>query len=115
MPISVFVPFLYIAVTTPNFQSTGKMPEDKDFSKMSIFPETEICPASFLPLNAPKCVWWPGSSPDPLGELTALPRPSSLRGKGGSEGRGGEDLNPQCLKCVDANDRVYTDISLKRF
>ena len=26
--------FIYIAVTTPNFQSIGKMPEDKDFSKI---------------------------------------------------------------------------------
>jgi len=60
---------------------------------------------AFLPLNAPKCIWWPGSaqtrwgslqrSPDPLAELrggNGVGKGSVLergRGKGGKkEGKG---------------------------
>ena len=51
--------------------------------------------ASFLPLNAPKCVWWPGCAQSRWGSLQRFPRPASwVKGGGKWEmergGRGGE-------------------------
>ena len=77
--------------------------QNKSYSstfKFCLLKTQEICPLKriILPVNAPKYVWWPGSArtcPDPLGELTTLPKaPSWLRGevRGTEErGRGGRE------------------------
>jgi len=70
----------------------------------------------FLPLNAPKCVWWPGSTWTRWGSLERSPRPPSwIKGREGGEwerGRGGrgkgekregkkeKGRTPQCLNVL---------------
>ena len=70
-----------------------------------------------FPLNAPKCVWLPGSARTRWGSLQYSPRSPSWikRGgweRGGREGRkegGGrrKGEHPQCLKCIDASGYLH--------